>query len=125
MSIYIDTNDARTQQEVTDLVSRVKAAGVAYIVRPLLTRKESISLLVTTNNPELSQSIINETRRRVMAYGNSLGLGSSLRLTTIAGLVMSIEGVINCRVIRPEGDIAVSEEVSVGIDSVIVDLRTE
>jgi uncharacterized phage protein gp47/JayE len=123
ITVYIDSQDARVQASVRALIDQNKASGVSYIVKPLQVYRTSVSLLLNTDRPDIYQATLSEVKARITSYGESIPLGGTMSLSSIAAIALAVPGITNCQVITPTEDISVEAESAIGIDSLVIDLR--
>lgn len=125
ISIYVDSKNLRTIQQIEEAVKTVKAVGVSYAVKPILIHKESVSLILTLTPSNSFDAVINKVKQDINLYSNSLGLGGVISRSVISGIAMNHPQVVNCQVIQPNQDVEVRPDTLASIDSIYIDLRVK
>jgi len=123
ITVYINNFEARVLQDVSELVDRFKAAGIAFLVSPIKTLPVDVTLSVRLNSLSDSQNTSLLIKQAITNFFNRLEVGEVLDKGALEASVYQVNNVISSRVLGPSTNITTTSDQVVELGNLNISLE--
>jgi len=117
-TIYIDSSDSQFIEGLSNTINRVKAAGVAFLIRPIRIRSVIIRLVVDITTVDAVAFIQSQAKDIISSLNNSLSINKPLYRDTIVSSLSTLDRVKSIRLIEPVADIVPNNSELIVIEDI-------